>query len=215
MNKFILLLLLCAGFTASAQKGKIHSGLLVTINGDTLKGLIQYKKNPGINDSLYFRESSKGEMTSYAWSALKYFGTPGEDDHIVCTVYRTLEYIDPLTYNIMLKDSVITEAIPLTAVYSGKHLSLYKFSWPSDYYFLSNGEKTIQLVQTYRYLTLNEQRFYIDRVPRYFINCIFRNQLAEFYDFEHDSKLDNLRGITDYKEDQLKTLISKMDKKTK
>lgn len=209
------MLLTCCSLTAVSQHGRFHSGLLVTAQGDTLNGFIHYKKNAGQLDSIFFRETLQSEITAFAWHALKYYGTPGKDDHVVCTVKRTLEYIDQFTYNIMLPDSVRVETIPLTAVYSGKKFSLYKYSGPVDYYFLGDGVKVIQLVQTYRYLTNVDKLFYAGKVPRYFIHCKYRGQLYEFYDFNADEKLKNLLEITDYKEDQLKTLISKMDKKSK
>ncbi len=215
MRTFIFLLLLGITHSATGQHGRFHSGLIVTNTGDTLNGAISWKKNPESKDSLYLKKSEQSHVQAYAWSSLRYFGTPGEDDHITATVKRNLEYIDPYTFNIMLKDSIRTEVIPLTAVYSGKHLSLYKYYGPSDYFFISNGTKVIQLVQTYRYLTTVEQRFYIQRVPRFFINYIYRNQLLEFYDFDADQKMFNLLEATDYKEYQLKTLVVKMDKKIK
>lgn len=213
MQKFILFFFVLMTFAASAQKGKSHTGVIITATGDTLKGSYHCKKNPGPKDSLYIQLVGKEEDIAYAWSGLKYFGIPGDDDHIVCPVKRNLEYIDPYSFNIMLKDSVITQTIPLTAVYTGSHFSLYKFYGPSDYFFISDGENVIQLVQTYRYLTNHEQMFYGSRVPRYFINYTYRSQLLAFFDFDADQKMYNLLENTEYKEYQLKTLISKMDKK--
>jgi hypothetical protein len=148
MSKFILPFVFFAAITASAQKGRFHTGLLVTSTGDTLKGFIYVKKNPGSRDSLHYRKTEQSEEVSYAWSSLKYFGFPGEDGNLVCTVQRNLEYIDPYSFNINLKDSVISEAIPLSPVFKGLHLSLYKYYGPSDYFFISDGVKVVQLVQT-------------------------------------------------------------------
>lgn len=215
MQKFILFLFVTLTLSASGQKGRYHSGLIVTNSGDTLKGSIYWKKNPDAMDSLFFKKDEQSHEVAYAWSSIRYFGTPGEDDHIAATVKRNLEYIDPYTFNINLQDSIVTEAIPLTAVYSGTHLSLYKYYGPSDYFFISDGLNVVQLIQTYRYLTNFEQRFYVDRVPRFFINYIYKNQLLEFYDFDADRKMSNLLEATDYKEYQLKILVSKMDKKLK
>jgi hypothetical protein len=202
-----------ASISASAQKSKFKTGILVTNAGDTLKGFIYVKKNPGSRDSLHYRKTQQSDEVSFAWSSLKYFGTPEEEDFLVCTVKRNLEYIDPYTYNIMLQDSIISEAIPLTPVYKGKHLSLYKYYGPSDYFFISDGAKVVQLVQTYRYLTNNEKLYNPGLLPRYFINYIFRNQLFEFFDFDADRKMFNLLEKTDYLEYPLKSLVSKMDKK--
>lgn len=213
MRKFIILLLVSAVFSASAQQSKFKTGIVVTNTGDTLKGFFYVKKDPGSRDSLRYRKTLQSDVVSFAWSSLKYFGTPGEDDYLVCTVKRNLEYIDPYAYNIMLQDSIITEAIPLTPVFKGKHLSLYKYYGPSDYFFISDGVKVVQLVQTYRYLTTHEKYFSPGLLPRYFINYIFRNQLFEFFDFDSDRKMFNQLEKTDYLEYPLKSLISKMDKK--
>lgn len=213
MRKFILLLMIMAAIPAAAQKGRFHEGLIVTTSGDTLKGAISIKKNPGSRDSLHFKKNEESDELAFSWSSLKYFKTDDGDECLVCTVKRNLEFIDPYTFNINLQDSVKTEAIPLTTVYKGAHLSLYKFYGPSDYYFICDGKRVVQLVQTYRYLTTNEKYFYQSRVPRYIINYLYRNQLYEFYDFDEDRKMTNLLENTDYAESPLKTLISKLDKR--
>lgn len=200
---------------AAAQKGRFNKGLIVTSSGDTLTGYISWKKNPGSRDSLHFKNNEQEDDVSFAWSSLTYFSTSGGEERIVSTVKRNLEYIDPYSFNIMLQDSIITEAIPLTVVYKGKHLSLYKYYGPSDYYFISDGVKMVQLVQTYRYLTTNEKYFYQNRVPRYIINYIYRNQLFEFYDFDADRKMNGLLENTEYAEYPLQNLISKIDKRLK
>ncbi len=213
MKKFILILLVMAVIPAVAQKGRFHTGLIVTTSGDTLKGSISWKKNPGRLDSLQYKKDNQSDIVSYAWSSLTFFATSGGEEHIVRTVKRNLEYIDPYTFNINLADSVITEAIPLTTVFKGKKLVLYKYYGPADYFFISDGTKVVQLVQTYRYLTTNEKYFNQNRVPRYIANHIFRNQLFEYFDFDADRKMSALLENTDYAELPLKTLISRMDKK--
>jgi hypothetical protein len=80
MRKFILLLLASAFFSAPAQKSKFKPGILVTNAGDTLKGFIYVKKNPGSQDSLHYCKTQQSDEVSYAWSSLKYYGTPGEND---------------------------------------------------------------------------------------------------------------------------------------
>ncbi len=66
MKKFILLLMVTAVMPAAAQKGRFHNGLIITTAGDTLKGDISWKKNPGSRDSLHFRLNNQLDAVSYA-----------------------------------------------------------------------------------------------------------------------------------------------------
>ncbi|MBI3140017.1 MAG: hypothetical protein HYZ15_15680 [Sphingobacteriales bacterium] len=215
MRKFIFILFALITLTASGQKGKFHAGLIVTLSGDTLGGFVNWKKNAGSMDSLYFKSRESGETVVYSWSSVRFIRTNKGEERLVCTVKRTLDYIDPFTFNIMLPDSTVTEAIPLTPVCKGVHLSLYKFSGGNDYFFIYDGNKVVQLVQTYRYLTTSEKMFYLSRVPRYFINSIYKAQLLDYYDFDADPKMANLLEMSTYDEQSLRKLLVKMDDRIK
>ncbi|MBI5372309.1 MAG: hypothetical protein HZA79_09845 [Sphingobacteriales bacterium] len=215
MTKYFLLLFLFLTLNSSAQKGKFSAGMIVLANGDTLGGFVNWKKNAGSKDSLYFKNLESGEAVAYSWSSVRFIHTDKGAERLVCTVKRTLEYIDPFTFNIMLPDSTVTEAIPLTPVCKGVHVSLYKFSGDSEYFFIYDGDRMVQLVQTYRYLTITEKMHYLNPVPRYFINSVYKTQLLEYYDFDADPKMANLLEISTYDEQSLRKLLVKMDGRIK
>ncbi len=215
MKKYFFPLILLITLNVSAQKGKFSAGLIVLANGDTLGGFVNWKKNAGSKDSLYFKSLESGEAVAYSWSSVRFIHTDKGEERLVATVKRTLDYIDPFTFNIMLPDSTVTEAIPLAPVCKGVHVSLYKFSGESDYFFIYDGNRVVQLVQTYRYLTTSEKMFYLSRVPRYFINSVYKIQLLEYYDFDADPKMANLLELSTYDEQSLRKLLVKMDGRIK
>jgi len=216
MKRYIPILFMVISFSAGAQKIKLNDGFLVTKAGDTLKGLLYWKKNSRSSDSLLYKKTDDDTVKHYAWSELKYAWNENTKQAItICSVKRSLEYIDQSNFNIQLPDSTVTETIPLTPLYTGKRLSLYKFNDKSIYFFIYDGTEMLQLVQKFRYLTEFEKKFDFQRAPKYYVMNEYRVQLSVYYDFKEDKKLKYMLDNSLYEEKSLFSLISKLDKKMK
>lgn len=198
----------------SAQTHRFSPGFMIKQNGDTLNGLFYWRKYAESYDSLYYKPSADSPEQAMAWPAVQYAARTGKDEVYIQTMKRILDYLDPNTFNIRMKDSSRVETIPLTPIFKGKVLTLYLFRGDADFYFISDSSgKAVQLIQTYRYLTPREQMFYLTQVPKYMINYEYRNQLMMYYNFDSDRKMADLLERTLYQEVSLKTLVKKMDSK--
>lgn len=199
-----------------SQKPKFQEGVLITKSGERLKGLVHWKKNSGAGDSVIFKKNETDPEMHFSWSELTDVLTNDNRQMLkVCTVRRNLEYVDAADFTIRLKDSIAEETIPLVPVYSGKKLSLYQFYDKAPFYFVYDGTNMLQLVQKYRYLTMQERLFDYQQARRYLITDVYKGLLATFYNFHEDKKLQYILDNTIYDERSLKYLISKMDSKMK
>jgi hypothetical protein len=211
-----LIIIILAGLPMFSQKPKFQEGILITKSGEKLKGLINWKKFSSAGDSVIFKKNETSPETHFSWNDLT--DVLNVDNKLIlkiCTVRRNLEYVDANDFTIRLKDSIAEETIPLTPVYSGKKLSLYQFYDKAPFYFVYDGKKMLQLVQKYRYLTMQERLFDYQQARRFLITDVYKGLLATFYNFHEDKKLQYILDNTIYDERSLKYLISKMDSKMK
>ncbi|HUR64789.1 MAG TPA: hypothetical protein VMZ03_00435 [Chitinophagaceae bacterium] len=216
MKKAVFILALFSSFSALAQKVKFADGFIITKTNDTLRGLVYWKKNSTQYDNLLYKRTETDEPRQFSWEELKYaYNKHAEKAVLVKRVRRSLEYVDPADFIIKLVDSSAVQTIPLTAVYIGHRLSLYEFFDKVPFFFIYDGEKMLQLIQKYRYLTDNEKKFFFQKAPRYYTFNEYRGLLRNYYDFTADKKMKYLLDELQYDEVSLHTFISKMDKKLK
>ncbi len=216
MRAINLLVILLVSFPLFSQKHKFQEGILITKSGEKLQGLIHWKKNSSTDDSVFFKKNDESPETHFSWSELTdVLSNDNKQILKICTVRRNLEYVDATDFTIRLKDSIAEETIPLTPVYSGKKLSLYQFYDKAPFYFVYDGKKMLQLVQKYRYLTMQERLFDYQQARRFLITDVYKGLLATFYNFHEDKKLQYILDNTIYDERSLKYLFSKMDSKMK
>lgn len=214
MRYIILLALLQSALSGSAQKAKFNEGFIVTKQGDTLSGLVHWKKNSTAEDGLLYKKSMGDQPQSFSWIELTdAYDRDSRQNLKICTVKRNLEYIDGNDYTIRFKDSTSVEVIPLTQVYRGSKLSLYSYYDKSPFYFLYDGTHMFQLVQKYRYLNQVERMFDFEKGRRFEITDEYRGLLASYYNFYEDKKMRYILDNTLYEEGSLKHIISKMDSK--
>ena len=214
MRVYILILFLLVGFMAHAQKGNFEDGYLVTKTGDTLYGLVNWKKNPGSRDSLLFKTAASAPTQYFSWNRLREVYNKEDNKFLkIASVMRNYEYIDDRDYMIRYKDSVGTQIIPLTPLYKGTKLSLYVFYENAPFYFIYDGKEMKQLVQVYRYANTVERMFDYEKGRRFHITDIYRGTLAGYYNFAEDNKMRYMLNNTLYEQGSLQNLISKMDKK--
>ena len=216
MRSFILPVVLLLTITASSQKARFEEGFIVTRSGDTLRGLVYWKKNALAGDSLQYKKTDTDTPQYFAWNELTDAFNKGSKQSLkISPVKRNLEYIDGNDYTIRFKDSTAVEVIPLTQLYKGSKLSLYQFYDKSQFYFIFDGKQMRQLVQKYRYLTTMERMFDYEKGRRFQITDEFRGLLASYYNFAEDNKMRYVLDNTLYEQGSLRTIVSKMDKKLK
>lgn len=202
--------------SASSQKDKYEEGVIITQTGDTLRGLVSWKKESNAGDKLLFKNQGSSVEQVFGWNQLRYvYKKDGKQALKINRVKRNLEYIDPNDYTIRLKDSTAEDAIPLTPLFIGKKLSLYYYYDKAPFFFLYDGKEVRQLIQKYRYLTQIERMFDYEKGRRFQITDEYKGLLAGYYDFSKDRKMRYILDNTLYEEREFKYLISKMDTRVK
>lgn len=214
MRALFLCLLLVPAFTVYSQFEKYQEGYLVLVTGDTISGQLSWKKNSTPADKVNFKKNELDPPQVYTWALIaEILDKDKEQQMMVATVKRNLEYISEDDYTIMLKDSTAEGPVPLRPLYKGKKLSLYTLYDKSPFFFVYDGKQIKQLVQKYRYLTPNERMFDYERGRRFHITDEFKGVLAAYYDFSDDRKMRYLLANTLFEDRSMKVLISKMDGK--
>lgn len=214
MRSLFLLLLFLPAVNAISQFEKYQEGYLVLITGDTIHGQLSWKKNSSPNDKVIFKKDELDQPQVYNWSLIaEILDKDRQQQMMVATVRRNLEYISEDDFTIMLKDSTAEGPVPLRPLYRGKNLSLYTLYDKSPFYFLYDGKQVKQLVQKYRYLTQTERMFDYELGRRFHITPEFRGVLAAYYDFSDDPKMRYILAHTLFEDRSMKVLISKMDSK--
>lgn len=198
--------------SAGAQRGKFLDGFIVTKKGDTLHGQVNWIRHNWTESGLYYRKNESESPRHYSWSELSLANNLEENECVrVVTLLRNLEYLDPYNFQIRNIDSTTIQEIPLRQLYSGRKLSLFTYFEKTPFFFLYDGKQMIQLVQKYRYLTTTERMFDYERGRMIHITDVFRNQLAQYYNFMEDPKLRYILDNAQYDETSLRKLISRMD----
>ena len=127
MRSLFLLLLFLPAVNAISQFEKYQEGYLVLITGDTIHGQLSWKKNSSPNDKVIFKKDELDQPQVYNWSLIaEILDKDRQQQMMVATVRRNLEYISEDDFTIMLKDSTAEGPVPLRPLYRGKNLSLYK-----------------------------------------------------------------------------------------
>lgn len=213
MKYLLTVTFLFLSFLASSQKEKFRPGILITNGGDTLRGLISFKKDAGPGDPVSFRKNENQDPRVFAWNQLRsVLDVKGTVLVKVVTVRRYLEYIDDGDYTIRLKDSTAEGPVPLRPLFTGRKLSLYTLYDKAPFYFLYDGKEYRQLVQRYRYLTAEERMFDYERGRRFHITDQYKGVLASYYPFTEDKKMMYILENTLYEDQSFKFLISRIDR---
>jgi len=213
-NLFIILLILpCFFFPAHAQQGNYVRGYALTTQGDTLKGLIQWKKNFKCKELIQFKKSLSDSPQPLSLEELVLLRNQDENKVIfVVEMEMQFEYVDPIDLSLQYNDSTKKLHVPLKPLYDGDSLSLYVYHEKTDYFFLRHGNILEQLLKEYRLLTDHERLVHSNRIlPAYVTYDTWRVQLYSVYDFNSDKKLYNLSLDAKFEDYNLTRLVTKMD----
>jgi len=150
-------------------------GLVVSNNGDTLKGWIDYRNwrvNPG---KISFRANPADQSgTIYSVSDIRYFQVTGEDIYKRAMVRKDMRPVRLEALTKETKDSTITDTVFLRMLAEGPKLSLYELVDFKDHYYIQEAGKDPQELSLIFNLSgeegamfLNEQDGYRDQLREY------------------------------------------------
>lgn len=200
-------------FVSNAQS-RFAPGLLVTKEGDTLRGLVSWQKNRQPERPVLFKTDQAAEEKPYSWPDLTYAQQEGDENIIgVYEVVRDLTYVDRIDFQIRLKDSLVTETLPLRRIFHGRKLSLYHFYENRDHFFLFDGITMTELIQKYKYPTDWDNLTTFRDAPKFTILQVFKDQIRPYYEFAGDRKMMNLLEATNLEEKDLIRLIRRLNEK--
>jgi uncharacterized protein (UPF0333 family) len=213
-----ILIVVCIVLTptfSKAQQSNYTKGYAITVQGDSIPGFINWKKNFNISDLVQLKKSTSEKPTNYAWADInKLVNTEDNKTIIAIEAEINFEYVNKFDLNIIINDDSIRKAdIPLTPLYIGKVYSLFKYHDKVDYFFIEFNGETQQLLREYTYLTEYEKLEHRDRIyPAFWSYDTWKVQLYSLYDFNADKKLYNQSLEAKFDEFDLFKLVSKMDK---
>ncbi|MDR3715072.1 MAG: outer membrane beta-barrel protein [Puia sp.] len=179
-------------------------GFVITNEGDTLKGWINYG-NWKINPSriVYRSDSGSTAATQYAVSEIRYFEITGADAYRSALVTRDMRSVNPLEITAQAKDTTLTAAVFLRVLVSGKKLTLYEFTDFKNHYFIQRGTDSVEELLYKLYANADES--IISEWNNY------RDQLREYAGEGHSSSLDKEIEYAKYDETKLVKIVSELN----
>jgi len=197
-----------------AQKGDYAKGFIVSNQGDTSQGLIEWKKNFKCNEPIYFKGNSTDLPSPINLKEVSsFYNSESKKQLVVVKVKVKWEYVDPIELNVINNDSISTAFLPLKPLHLGDSLSLLSYHDKTDFFFLVHGDYIEQLVREYEFLTDHERLVHSNRIlPAYKSYDTWKVQLYNYYNFNSDKKMYNLSLDATFDEYNLTKLVSRMDR---
>lgn len=210
MKYFYCLLLITVSFKLQAQSN-FKPGYIVSLNGDTTKGSIDYKQWGHRNPThITFKDDHGQAAKNYAVDNINAFGIDNAEYYRALTISlsQNMLSIDDLTTNI--DSSVITQKVFLRVIVVGERLSLfgYEDSRKARFYVAEGRSTPVELLH-YKYLNPANVSQIID-VPTYREHL---QRLAAIYQTGNALLSQQIQDLY-YDEDDIKKVIVKIDGST-
>lgn len=150
---FLLVLILLSTVFASAQSN-YKPGYVVSLNGDTSKGFIDYKgweRNPG---NIYFKDGINSNEKTYTVANINAFGVAGLEYYEKKTVPVSTDDIDINKLSTSPQVNYVTKTVFLRVLNKGKLLTLYLYidDLKKRYYVTDNTSGEIQELGFHMYI---------------------------------------------------------------
>lgn len=153
----ILFSLIAVQFSATAQRN-FKPGYIVTLNGDTTKGIIDYKEwnqNPG---EITFKTTEQAAAQQYSPDNIKAFGIDHTDHYQKYTGPITTGTVDLGDLSSGIDSSFTTAKVFLRILTSGKNLTLYNYKDKiKTRYFIADKNSAPVELRRYVYLDNKQQ----------------------------------------------------------
>jgi hypothetical protein len=206
-NVLICLLLLVSQNAISQQN--FIPGYIISLNGDTLRGYIDYRnwnKNP---DKVIFREFSGNKAAIYLPNEILAFGI--KDEYYVSatvSIETSPRNTDGLNYDKAVHLQTVTTF--LQAMITGKKSLYHGFYSARDYFYIKQ-DSTYDLLLYKMYLTgqgdnsmMNENKAYLGQLNYYLGDCPEIEDRLKKTDY----KLQDLLSLFEYYYEQTNSLVS-------
>jgi len=205
----LLAFLLSSALFVSAQKN-YKPGYVVSIKGDTSKGLIDYKgwdRNP---DEIHFKSDVNGNLKTYTSADLNAFGVTGLEYYEKRTVSVSTDEIDINKLSTSPKVDYVTKTAFLRVLTKGPSLTLYSYidDLKNRYYIADNTSGETEELGFHMYII--GENVSVQTVYR------FRSQLenlAQKFN-KNTPKLENVITGANYDETDLVPIVIAINGKT-
>ena len=177
---FFLFLLL--PFFSKAQSN-YKPGYIVILNGDTIRGYIDYREWEANPKQFTFKKSQNATIEKYSVNNCNAFGIDGFEYFQKFTVSVSQNPIDPVKLNNPPDTSSIIETVFLRTITKGKLMSLYSLTdhIKGHIYIAENNQNPVELILR---LQLNNT----DNIG-YTTQAIYKHQLQRMaYNYQPDNK---------------------------
>lgn len=122
----LLCLLILIQFNATAQRN-FKPGYIVTLNGDTTKGSIDYKQWGHLSPTNVTFKNSGGEEKTYAPADIHAFGVNGYENYFASTVSISQNSMAVADLPNYIDTSFVTQKVFLRVIVVGEKLSLFVY----------------------------------------------------------------------------------------
>jgi hypothetical protein len=195
----IVLSILCV--SVKAQKN-LQPGFVVKINGDTLRGLIDYRnwiQNP---NEISFQKDQNSTKEIFAVTGINYFEVTGKDSY---KSFGVLKDMTPVTLSHLTREGEerkLKDTAFLRILVKGNKLSLYELVDEKTHYFLQEGNSEL--------LEMPYKVFYDKNDPSVVVTLnTFRDQLKS-YALDNEKLISRINRAA-YKEKDLVPIVIALD----
>lgn len=144
--------------------------------GELVPGKIIFDSKTHAEKFTWVSADGKTEKTFSIYAAARV--SDGQMSYRALVIPRHIEFLD-ISYEIMNDDSIVSERIVLTQIFSGKYINLWYHKKEKENFFVEMDGKLEELVINYRYLTERELLSFYDakRVAKFYVFNTYRDQL--------------------------------------
>ncbi len=189
--------------TSTFAQSNFKPGSVVTQNGETIEGLIDYRqwrKNPS---SIKFQTAANTNPVTYTVKDLASFEVNGLDRYITAIIKKDIRPVEMAELERAFIDTIVTDTVFLRLLVSSNY-SLYQFTDTKPHFYIKEGNGDYQELQY--------KVFLVDRNSRLSRQYIFRDQLKSMMPAGSESaSLDNLLASSNYSENDLVKVVDKMN----
>ena len=206
INFTFLIIILVLPVCLHAQS-KFTPGSVVTLKGDTLKGLIDQKEWGENPDRISFKQNEQSAITRYTPTDISAFRVTGEDYFITYTGPISKGAIDLADLSSGIDSSTVQNTVFLRIVASGKKFILYSYSDRiKNRYFLSQTGSTPFELNRYVFLD-------IERVNRTVEINAYQQQLNNLVSVYQPGNVALMEKVLDtpYKLNDLEEIIAAIE----
>lgn len=149
----LLCLLILLQFNAKAQRN-FKPGYIVTLNGDTTKGFVDYKEwdqNP--NNITFSTNGQAGNATVHTVEDIKAFGVNNLETYGAYRLSISKNSVETAKLTTFMDTTSVTRQVFLRTITTGKNVTLFQYTDEfKDHFYVAEGSANPVELKYYRYL---------------------------------------------------------------